>query len=105
MSNYETGRRLEYRIRDIFRREGFVVIRAAQSKPIDLVCMRDGRSFLIECKTDRSFLGKDRRKELLGLAEQAGMPIILAKRRRRRVELTNLADGKLFDPKNIAAIP
>jgi Holliday junction resolvase len=105
LSNYATGRRLEYRIRDIFRREGYLVIRAAQSKPIDLVCMRDGKSFLIECKTDRSFLGKDRKKELLGLAEQAGTPIILAKRRRRRVELTNLADGKLFDPKNLKSIP
>ena len=82
-----------------------MVIRAAQSKPIDLVCMRDGKSFLIECKTDRSFLVKDRKKELLGLAEQAGTPIILAKRRRRRLELTNLADGKLFDPKNLTAIP
>ncbi len=39
------------------------------------------------------------------MAEQAGMPIILAKRRRRKVELTNLADGKLFDPKNLKAIP
>ncbi len=104
MSNYETGRRLEYRIRDLFRREGYLVIRAAQSKPIDLVCMRDGKSFLIECKTDRSWLGKDRKKELLGLAEQAGMPIILAKRRRRKVELTNLADGKMFDPKSLTAI-
>jgi len=100
LSNYETGRRLEYRIRDIFRREGYLVIRAAQSKPIDLVCMKDGKSLLIECKAGRSFLGKDRKKELLGLAEQAGTPIILAKRRRRRVELTNLANGKLFDPKN-----
>lgn len=80
-----------------------MVIRAAQSKPIDLVCMRGGRSFLIECKSDRSFLGKDRRKELLGLAEQAGMPIILAKRKRRKVELTSLADGKLFDPKSLAS--
>src|SRR5207302_10058674 len=96
LSNYETGRRLEYRIRDIFRREGYVVIRAAQSKPIDLVCMRDGRSLLIDCKTDRSFLGKDRRKEPLGLAEQAGMPIILARRRRRRVEPTNLTDGTVY---------
>src|SRR5713226_528704 len=105
MSNYETGRRLEYRIRDIFRREGYLVIRAAQSKPIDLVCMRDGKSFLIECKTDRSFLGKDRRKELLGLAEQAGTPIILAKRRRRRVELTNLADGKPFGRRSRTLLP
>jgi Holliday junction resolvase len=105
LSNYATGRRLEYRIRDIFRREGYVVIRAAQSKPIDLVCMRDGKSFLIECKTDRSFLGEDRKKQLLELAGQAGTSIILAKRIRRRVELTNLADGKLFDPKNLAVIP
>ena len=60
---------------------------------------------MIECKTDRSWLGRDRKKELLGLAEQAGMPIILAKRKRRKVELTNLADGKLFDPGNLAAIP
>ena len=82
-----------------------MVIRAAQSKPIDLVCIRDGKSFLIECKTDRSFLGKDRKKELLGLAEQAGTWIILARRIKRRVELTNLADGKIFDPKNLAAIP
>jgi Holliday junction resolvase len=105
LSNYATGRRLEYRIRDIFRREGYVVIRAAQSKPIDLVCMRDGQSFLIECKTDRSFLGNDRKNELLGLAKQAGTRIILARRRKRKVELTDLANGKLFDPKNQAAIP
>jgi len=105
LSNYATGRRLEYRIRDIFRREGYLVIRAAQSKPVDLVCMRGGKSFLIECKTDRSFLGKDRKKELLGMSEQAGMPIILAKRTKRKVELTNLSDGKLFDPKNLAATP
>ena len=77
------------------------MIRAAQSKPIDLVCIRGGKSFLIECKAGRSWLGKDRKKELLGLAEQAGAPVILARRKRRQVELTNLADGQLLDPKNL----
>ncbi len=97
---------MEYRVRDIFRRQGFLVIRAAQSKPIDLVCIRDGKSLLIECKAGRSFLGKDRMKELLGLSEEAGAPIILARRRRRNVELTNLADGQTLDPKNLlAAMP
>jgi len=67
--------------------------------------MRDGKTFLVECKTDRSFLGEDRKKELLGIAEQGGMPIILARRRNRRVELTNLADGKLFDPKKLTVTP
>lgn len=101
MSNYETGRRLEYRVRDVFRNQGFLVIRAAQSKPIDLVCIRDGKSFLIECKAGRSFLGEDRKKELLGLSEQAGAPIIIARRRKRQIELTSLADGQSLDPKNL----
>ena len=98
MSNYEAGRRLEYRIRDLFRKQGFVVIRAAQSKPIDLVCMRNGKSVLVECKAGRSYMGRDRKRELLELSDQAGTPIILARRRKRQVELTNLADGKRFNP-------
>lgn len=101
LSNYEAGRRLEYRIRDIFRKQGYFVIRAAQSKPIDLVCIRNGRSVLVECKAGRSFLGVDRRKELLGIAQQAGAPIILARRRHRQVELTSLEDERPLDPKNL----
>jgi Holliday junction resolvase len=94
MSNYEVGRRLEYRVRDIFRKQGFLVIRAAQSKPIDLVCMKEGQSMLIECKAGRSFLGQDRKKELLALSEQAGAVMVLARRRKRHVELTKLSDGQ-----------
>lgn len=93
LSNYEVGRRLEYRVRDMFRRHGFFVVRAAQSKPIDLVCLRDGKSILVECKAGSSFLGRERRKELLDLAQRAGSIIVLAKRKRRKVELTNLLDG------------
>jgi len=64
--------------------------------------MKDGKSMLIECKAGRSFLDKDRKKELLSLSEQAGAPIILARRRRRAVILTKLDDGQLLDPKNLS---
>jgi len=101
LSNYEIGRRLEYRIRDLFRRNGYFVIRAAQSKPIDLVCLRNGRSVLVECKAGRSFLGKERKRELLDLAKLAGASIILARRRRRIVELTDLESGRLLKPENL----
>ena len=101
MSNYEIGRRLEYRIRDLFRRNGYFVVRAAQSKPIDLVCLRNGRSVLVECKAGRSFLGKERKRELLDLAKQAGAAVILARRRRRIVELTDLESGRLLKPENL----
>jgi Holliday junction resolvase len=105
LSNYEAGRRLEYRVRDMFRKQGYLVIRAAQSKPIDLVALRDRRTLLVECKAGGSYLGQDRKKELLSLAEQTGATIVIATRRKRQVELTTLADGKLFDPKNLAVIP
>jgi len=101
LSNYEVGRRLEYRIRDLFRRNGYFVIRAAQSKPIDLVCLRNGRSVLVECKAGSSFLGKERRRELLDLAKQAGAAVIIAKRKRRIVELIDLESGRLLKPENL----
>lgn len=101
MSNYEVGRRLEYRIRDLFRRNGYFVIRAAQSKPVDLVCLRNGHSVLVECKAGSSFLGKERKRELLDLAKQAGAAVVLARRRRRIVELTDLESGRLLKPENL----
>jgi hypothetical protein len=38
--SYRKGRRLEYVVRDMFRRRGWFVVRAAASKPVDLVCLR-----------------------------------------------------------------
>jgi hypothetical protein len=58
---------------------------------------------LIECKAGRSFLGKDRKKELLDLSQQAGAIIVLARRRKRALELTKLVDGQPLDPKNLLA--
>ncbi len=95
---------MEYRVRDIFRRNGFFVIRAAQSKPIDLVCLRNGKSVLVECKAGSSFLGKERRQELLELAQRAGSAVVLARRRRRKVELTNLEDGRSIESENLSAL-
>ena len=104
MSNYEVGRRLEYRIRDLFRRNGYFVVRAAQSKPIDLVCLRNGRTVLVECKAGRSFLGKERKRELLDLGKQTGAAVVLARRKRRMVELTDLESGRLLKPENLVEL-
>jgi Holliday junction resolvase len=48
--SYRKGRRLEYVVRDMFRRRGWFVVRAAASKPVDLVCLKDGEIVLMECK-------------------------------------------------------
>jgi len=96
MTNYEKGRRFEYRVRDLFKKHGFLVIRAAQSKPIDLVCLKDGDSLLVECKVNKSSLGKNGRKELLHLAKASKAKPILAYRENRKVKLLNLETGIPF---------
>ena len=49
-------------------------------------------------------MGPERRKELLGLYQQAGAPIILAKRSKRQVELTNLSDGRPLELENLSGV-
>ncbi len=46
-------RRFEYKVRDLFNRSGWVVVRAAASKPVDLVCMRRVHMVLVECTYNR----------------------------------------------------
>ena len=96
MSSYAKGRRLEYLVRDLFHEKGYVVIRAARSKPIDLVCMRNGKIILVECKTNRSNLTKDRKKELLRLAEASGASPILAFKNKRNIEFIDLKKGSPY---------
>jgi len=77
MTNYEKGRRFEYRVRDLFRECGFIVIRAAQSKPIDLVCLKDGWSILVECKTKKTSLSKEGKRELMEIAKTSkALPVL-----------------------------
>ena len=95
------GRRFEYRVRDFFRKKGFVVIRAAQSKPIDLVCLKRGQAIFVECKTEKSGLGMKRRQELLGLAEAAGAMPLLGVRKKRKLIFKDLRTGKVVQKDQI----
>jgi len=96
MSRYAKGRRLEYKVRDLFRSRGYVVIRAAQSKPIDLICLKGGRILLVECKSGKSTLSKSRRTELLKLAEASGASLVLASTKKRKIELVEVKTGSPF---------
>jgi Holliday junction resolvase len=96
MSKYAKGRRLEYRVRNLFRSKGYVVIRAAQSKPVDLVCLKGGRILLVECKSGKATLSRSQRAELMGLAKISGAVLVLAKRERRKVELIDVEASKHF---------
>lgn len=96
MTSYEKGRRFEYRVRDLFKEHGFVVIRAAQSKPVDLVCLKNRASILVECKIRKSSLGKNGKEELLHMAQISKAIPVLAYREKRKVKLLNLETNKPF---------
>ena len=87
MSSYIKGRRFEYLVRDLFKKNGFIAIRAARSMPVDLVCLRDGESIFIECKFRKSEFGKEKKKGLLNLAGIAGARPILAYMHERKIHL------------------
>ena len=53
MTNYDKGRRFEYRVRDDLKDCGHAVLRAPGSKGVaDLWAVKDGRILFVQCKTD-----------------------------------------------------
>lgn len=96
MSSYAKGRRLEYRVRDLFRKNGFIVIRAARSMPVDLVCMKDEKTLLIECKVRKSEFNETKRGELLNLATIAGAEAVLAYKNKRKIFLLDAKTNSHF---------
>jgi len=52
VTNYARGRRFEWRVRDVLRGEGWLVLRTAGSRgPVDLIALRPGEVRFIQCKT------------------------------------------------------
>ncbi len=72
MTHYDTGRRLEYKVRDDLRENGYEVIRSAGSKsPVDLVAFKAGQVLLVQVKNKRN-PGPAEREALLRLSRGYG---------------------------------
>ena len=92
--SYSRGRRFEWIVRSMFGSRGWVTVRAARSKPVDLIALKDGRILLIECKYNAS-MSRERRDYLMELARKAGARPLLATRRKHEkgVRLIDVASG------------
>jgi Holliday junction resolvase len=96
--SYRSGRRLEYVVRDMFRRRGWFVIRAAASKPVDLVCLKSGDIVLVECKYGVRGV---RWAELapLDAAERANAkPVLAIAEKRGRIKMIDVGRWTYFKP-------
>jgi Holliday junction resolvase len=97
--SYRSGRRLEYVVRDMFRRRGWFVVRAAASKPVDLVCLRGGEVVLVECKYGVKGIRWDELAPLLEAAERANAkPVLAIAEKRGRVKIIDVESWADFRP-------
>jgi Holliday junction resolvase len=97
--SYRKGRRLEYVVRDMFRRRGWFVVRAAASKPVDLVCLKGGDIVLVECKYGVRDVRWAELAPLLEAAEKAdARPILAIAEKRGRVKMIDVGRWADFKP-------
>ncbi|MEM2173105.1 MAG: restriction endonuclease [Thermoproteota archaeon] len=101
---YLSGYRFEQRVRKLFEKNGFTVFRSAGSKQIDLIAVKCGHVFLIECRKDEACFSRNDLGKLRRLAERTGLRVILASRKNRKVFLLGLEDGKKIPVESLSCI-
>jgi len=96
--SYRKGRRLEYGVKELLESQGWFVVRAAGSKPVDLVCIRQGQTVLIECKYNKSPT-KQELERLAEISKISGARVLLAVRQKYgRLRIYDPFTGETFFP-------
>lgn len=90
---YAKGRSFEYRMRNYYRKQGYFVLRSAQSKgPADLVALKKNEILFIQCKLG-GWINKKEKEKLILLAKSVGaIPILATRPKFRKLEITRLTD-------------
>ncbi len=97
MREYRKGYRFERRVRKYLEKLGYIVFRAAGSKPIDLIVITRRKGFIIECKVSRKYLRKNDISRLMYIHEKTGLIPVFAYRENNEIKFLNLLDNKIFN--------
>ena len=97
MTAYNRGRAFEYRCRDALRESGcFVVFRSAGSKTLaDLVALRRGETWLVQCKLD-GHISKAEREALQLMTNELGCVGVVAYREPKQKRIVFEEVNKLW---------
>lgn len=80
-AEYYRGYRFEREVRSRLRNNGFIVVRGAASKPVDLVAFKDGHVVVVECKASPEGYSVERmKKEAVELYNAYKVPSVMAVR-------------------------
>ena len=91
--SYTIGRRFENYVRDILENSGWIVVRCAASKPIDLLACRNGVRIAVECRKTGRLTDNDMAKLSL-LSLHGGFYPVLAYKSGKRVTFKCLCCGR-----------
>ena len=97
MSRYVRGARFERRVRDYLENLGFFVVRAASSKPIDLICVKNGKALTIECKTSIRGITESVFKGLREISLKTGAKTLIATKKGSKIIFIDPDSGKEVD--------
>jgi len=97
--SYKKGLKFEYEIKQLFESAGYYVMRSAGSHGIfDLIAIKNGKAFGIQCKYN-NHLRPAERIAMLNAGKRYGIvPIYAHRDKRKPLILENLATNELIDP-------
>tara|TARA_B100001013_G_scaffold342964_1_gene269835 strand:- start:297 stop:593 length:297 start_codon:yes stop_codon:yes gene_type:complete len=98
MSRYLKGARFERRVKKYLEEKGYLVIRAAGSKPFDLVGIKNGKAIVLECKVSEGILKKTELERLIMMVTEVKATPIIAFGRKGSIILINAVTNKDFIP-------
>jgi len=93
MTSYNKGRRFEYATRHFLEKKGWVVFRSAGSKGVaDLVALRAGEIWLVQCKLN-GWMSPAERLAFSEVARELGVVPMIAFKEKRKLILQEVTDG------------
>lgn len=99
MSEYRKGYRFERSVKKYLEARGYFVVRAAGSKPIDLVVFSRDQCFILECKTNKKNIRKKDIEFLRKLHQTISIRPVLAYRNKNKIIFIDvIADEEILFP-------
>jgi len=84
--SYQKGRNFENYIKDKLERKGYFVVRSAASKGVyDLIAIKNGVVYGIQCKAGKARASKQEKERMVEFGEKYGIVPVLATKRSKRV--------------------
>jgi len=104
--SYKKGYRFEREVFNLFQSSGYYVIRSAGSHgTFDLICVKDGVVFGVQCKYNNHLNKREEYAMKLAFKQYGIIPIYAYRRSREPILLKDISYNKLIDVNDLPDLP